>query len=272
MERRIAKKKYDRSKKKTEETVKPKIIDHPEDYIEKNKAIAYKIYNEMYDIDKDLKPETRLEILQTKFIEFTKEFPVVMRYIGQMGMYHPKSFELYLKKLQSGLVKDEADLIDANVKYCGDLYYRWNKSRGLHISPTDKSSYMSKIRVELENERKEFHDKYEELSKQYDENEKEYDKEKSKSIRETIIKMKKEYEKNKNECETFTQYMNKFFTYFDTEKVELFKQQQLQKPVIERKLQEIEEEFDNDVEDYDVDEFPDAGDLEKIEGLSFNTE
>jgi hypothetical protein len=256
MERKIAQKKYNRTKAKMEQKEKPNIIDHPEDYIEKNKAIAYKIYNEMHDIDKELKPETRLEMLQNNYMEFTKEFPIVMRYIGQMGMYHPKSFELYLKKLQTGLVKDEVDLIDANVKYCGDLYYRWHKSKGIHISPTDKSSYMTKIRKELEDERKEFHDKFEELSKKYDENEKDYDKEKASNIRETIIRMKKEYEKNKDECETFTQYMNQFFTYFDTERVELLKQQQLQKPIIERRLAEIEQDFDNDVEDYDLSDFP----------------
>ena len=73
-----------------------------------------------------ISPETRLSFYQKKYPQFTLSFPIVIRYLIQFGMYKPKAFSRYIKKLQNKPYKSELEYCERQADYVKFLYMESN--------------------------------------------------------------------------------------------------------------------------------------------------
>ena len=75
----------------------------------------------------DLTPDEKLAYYQKKYSQFTMSFPIVLRYLIQFGMYKPKAFSRYIKKLQNKPYKSELEYCERQADYVKYLYMETNQ-------------------------------------------------------------------------------------------------------------------------------------------------
>lgn len=112
--------------------------------------------------------------------EFSTSYPVVLRYMAQMGEYSSKAFKDYLNHVKYHPWKSEADYLDSQADYVIRLYKaknpKWNK--------TQVNNLRQNIRGTLEQEHKSFKTTVEKYKKEVDEEEAELTKKKIKELTE----------------------------------------------------------------------------------------
>lgn len=82
------------------------------------------------ELGKDLKDEgfanmameDQLKIYQTRYSDFAKTFPIVMRYMIQFRQYKTKAMVRYLKKLNSNPYRSEEEYCERQADYAKYLY------------------------------------------------------------------------------------------------------------------------------------------------------
>ena len=77
---------------------------------------------------KNLSQEQRLNLIHSEFKEFATNHPVVLRYMVQIGQYHPKAFELYLNKMINKPYKSTDDYCKLQADYIKYLNQYVNNS------------------------------------------------------------------------------------------------------------------------------------------------
>ncbi len=70
----------------------------------------------------ELDPDARLDFFQSKYKNFTKEFPIVIRFMVQLGQYSKKAFVRFLKKLSMSPYGSTLDFCKIQSKYVEYLY------------------------------------------------------------------------------------------------------------------------------------------------------
>lgn len=67
--------------------------------------------------------------LQSSHHDFAVAYPVQLRYMTQLGQYHPKAMDLFLKKLEQSMWKSEEEYIEYQANYVRltymQMHNRW---------------------------------------------------------------------------------------------------------------------------------------------------
>lgn len=98
--------------------------------------------------------------MQREHKEFCTSYPIVNRYICQMGQYSPKAFRLWLGKIATNPWKGETEYLDAQADYVSMLFRVKNpRASTAHVGNIRKN-----IRAALQLE----HDKFKYYVQEYD--------------------------------------------------------------------------------------------------------
>lgn len=100
--------------------------------------------------------------------EFCMSYPIVLRYMVQMGEYHTKAFKSYLDHIKYHPWKSEAEYLDSQADYVVRLY----KARNKKWNTTHVNNLRANIRNMLEAEHKGFKETVEKYKDQVDAEEK----------------------------------------------------------------------------------------------------
>lgn len=104
--------------------------------------------------------------------QFSKSYPIVLRYIIMLGAYSPKVFKLWLQKIALTPWRNEEEYLEAQVTYISNLYR--------HVNPRAKTSdivhHRDGIRKMLLDEHKQFKKYAEKYSAEVTANEEEFHK------------------------------------------------------------------------------------------------
>jgi hypothetical protein len=96
--------------------------------------------------------EILLNEMRKEHPEFSKSYPIVLRYMCQMQEYTHKAFELYLKKIKEHPWTSEAEYLDSQADYVILLY----KSKHKRYNQTQINTLRNNIRTMLQNEHEVF--------------------------------------------------------------------------------------------------------------------
>lgn len=118
---------------------------------------------------KDLSFEDRLSYYQKNHAYFNTKFPIVMRYMIQLGLYHPKPFTRFLKLRDSlGWAGNDEKFCSSRAKYIKWLYAEktnTHNEKQLKKIYTDTYESLMKEMTDMKNTRKKEHKKNEEDEK-----------------------------------------------------------------------------------------------------------
>lgn len=116
--------------------------------------------------------------------DFTKAYPIVMRYMTQFAMYHAEAFKLYLYKVKHHPWKTEADFIESQADYVALLYTKLNP----RSSTNEIANVRKNIREMLMMEHNEYKRSLKEVSAEIEAREKRYGQDKINTLRKFMEK------------------------------------------------------------------------------------
>ena len=93
--------------------------------------------------------------LQTEHHDFAIAYPVQLRYMTQLGQYHPRAMDLFLKKLEHSMWKSEEEYIEYQANYVKltymQMHNRWTIKELTNVYEKAKSILTSE-RLEFKNQ------------------------------------------------------------------------------------------------------------------------
>lgn len=101
-----------------------------------------------------------------KHKELAQAYPIVLRYMCQLGAYNSKVFRMFIKKISQTPIKSEEDYLDVQADYVVMLYKAFNKWDAKKVAA---------VRSEARNKLQDETDNFKKLLKRYDENRKKLD-------------------------------------------------------------------------------------------------
>lgn len=162
----------------------------PDFIIEEANEIWKKVKAYNIKFDDQVAAEKCMTEMRREHKEFCTSYPIVLRYMAQMGEYHPSAFRDYINHIKYHPWKSESEYLDSQADYVVRLYKAKNKK----WNRTQVNNLRANIRGTLEQEHKTFKDtvskyteevnaeekkmnakKIEELKKWYAENEQQID-------------------------------------------------------------------------------------------------
>jgi hypothetical protein len=106
-------------------------------------------------------------VLQKEHYDFAMAYPIQLRYMTQLGQYHHTAMDLFLKKLEQGIWKDEKEYIEYQANYVKLTYMkmhdRWTRQ--------ELNEVYEKAKNILTKERLEFKQQVEKVQAQMDKEE-----------------------------------------------------------------------------------------------------
>lgn len=120
--------------------------------------------------------------MHTEHPDFTKAYPIVIRYMAQFAMYHAEALKLYLYKVKHHPWKTDVDFIESQADYATLLYTKLNP----RSSTADIANVRKNIREMLMNEHLEYKKSLKEISAEIEAREKQYGQMNVESLRKFI--------------------------------------------------------------------------------------
>lgn len=77
---------------------------------------------------RELPDEARLEYYQKKYHNFAMSFPIVLRYMVQLGQYSKKAFTRHVKKMKTNPYRSELEYCERQADYVKYLYMELSPS------------------------------------------------------------------------------------------------------------------------------------------------
>ena len=97
-----------------------------------------------------------LERLQREHANFSRSFPVVVRWMAQLGKYNAKAFERFVRYHAAVKMDTEEDFLKLQAEYPVQYLIEDQKKRGIHNRQA-VAEYRTKLLKELKDEREDFH-------------------------------------------------------------------------------------------------------------------
>jgi hypothetical protein len=98
-----------------------------------------------------------------KHLELARAYPIVMRYMCQLGCYNEKAFKNFIKKMIDQPSRKESDYLDLQANYIKMLYIETRRSCGKKWDTKTASAIYADTRKKLQEEA----DKFKEMAKTY---------------------------------------------------------------------------------------------------------
>lgn len=108
--------------------------------------------------------------MRRKHKQFAEAYPIVLRYITQLGEYHPDALRLYLAKIQEHPWKDEDSYLRSQTDYVILLY----KAKHKRWNATQVANLRENIYQELKKEKEKFKEYSEKFEKEVQQDEEQY--------------------------------------------------------------------------------------------------
>jgi hypothetical protein len=108
--------------------------------------------------------------MRRKHKQFAEAYPIVLRYITQLGEYHPDALRLYLTKIQEHPWKDEDSYLRSQTDYVILLY----KAKHKRWNATQVANLRENIYQELKKEKEKFKEYSEKFEKEVQQDEEQY--------------------------------------------------------------------------------------------------
>jgi hypothetical protein len=106
--------------------------------------------------------EDLLKKIRSEHDDFAKSYPIVLRYMCQLGMYHPKAMERWITKIKTKPWGSEDEFIECQADYVVILYKVLN--------PRCNSEQLSAVRTDVTKTLKKEHKYVKDLVEQIDKN------------------------------------------------------------------------------------------------------
>lgn len=131
---------------------------------------ANTIYDNLYDPKIKAMPEDeKLALFQKQYSEFNNRFPLVIRYMVQMRMYHPEAFRLLIHKTLNCPAQSMDDFLRNQSSYVGYLYRKLNPHGDTKMANKAREDAYNVLKHETESFEKTYKEKQEVLNKKHEE-------------------------------------------------------------------------------------------------------
>ena len=100
----------------------------------KDAEVIWSDFNNRLKNDKDfvkLNPDERLEFYQKNNSNFTMNFPIVLRYMIQLGQFSKKAFSRFIKKLLNNPYRSELEYCERQADYVKYLFMELSPSHNM---------------------------------------------------------------------------------------------------------------------------------------------
>lgn len=112
----------------------------------------------------DADGEEILKLFQDVYKNFAEMFPIVLRYICQMGQFNSKAFSKYLRKVKNSTDRErKTHMVDRNADY---VKYLWQESNKNHPRWAQESAYVYRTAYKSLNDEFETYEAAQELAKE----------------------------------------------------------------------------------------------------------
>jgi hypothetical protein len=135
---------------------------------------------------KDLDSEDRLKYYQKKYNEFAMHFPLVLRYMVQLGQYNQKAFKRFIAKLQTCPYRTELEYCERQADYIKYLYMELNT----HYDNKRAAAVWKNAFTMLKNELEIFKNAEESVKKNLEKNNEMNNIEKRKELKKLLLQLK----------------------------------------------------------------------------------
>ena len=97
-------------------------------------ADAKSIYNDLKQQElkysfKTMDPAKKLDYFQKKYRKFATSFPITLRYMVQLGLYHQEAFRKFIKKMMARPYRSEEEYCERQADYVRYLYTELGMTR-----------------------------------------------------------------------------------------------------------------------------------------------
>ncbi len=141
-----------------------------QEVINEANSIWKKVQARKLNIDDTARCDETLRDMQLQHVEFSKSYPIVLRYMCQMVSYKERALKYYLTKLKTTTWKDESSYLDSQTEYVVLLY----KENHRGWKPAVVSQYRDSVRKMLQHEHDSFKDRLTKCVEEFDAKDAEY--------------------------------------------------------------------------------------------------